>query len=598
MKSAAIGRMRSRWFQRMLAGTATILLLVFAPSPVDGSGDAPAALNNNAATDTGADEAPAIATDGAGNWVAVWSSDDSLGGTIGTDFDILVATSSNDGESWTDPAPLNTNAASDSSSDEAPHITTDGSGRWVAVWDGVLSNDRDILVANSTDHGATWSPVEVLKDDSIACVPEIQCPPSRWDESARIAVDDSGTWVATWEALTVAGLFEYYRSVAVSSSTDGGVTWSQVQGRGMTQVSHPSVALSPDLATDGAGTWVLAWGSPDDLGGTIGTDFDILISESDNEGATWSDPAPLNPGADSDGSYDSWPSIKFDGLGNAVAAWVSSNDLDATIGTDLDILTARSVDGGATWSLPQPLNSNAASDSGSDSAPRLVVNGDGDWVATWNSTETLGGLIGTDYDIFFARSSDLGTSWSPGETLNSNAATDAGDDVAPQIETDGNGNWLSVWQSGDDLGATIGADEDILYVRCAEWEAGPDGDGISEACDNCPSWFNPGQELPPWPIAADDADCDGSSAADENYFGTDPDAACGFAAGGEAASENWPADLAPSNDINIADVLALKAPFGLSVPPASPRFDLALSGSINIADVLALKPIFGGSCTP
>ena len=33
-----------------------------------------------------------MATDGAGNWVAVWQSNDSLGDTIGTDFDILYAT--------------------------------------------------------------------------------------------------------------------------------------------------------------------------------------------------------------------------------------------------------------------------------------------------------------------------------------------------------------------------------------------------------------------------------------------------------------------------------------------------------------------------
>ena len=32
-----------------------------------------------------------MATDGAGSWVAVWYSNDSLGETIGSDFDILVS---------------------------------------------------------------------------------------------------------------------------------------------------------------------------------------------------------------------------------------------------------------------------------------------------------------------------------------------------------------------------------------------------------------------------------------------------------------------------------------------------------------------------
>ena len=34
-----------------------------------------------------------MTTDGAGNWVAVWDSADTLGGAIGTDSDILVARS-------------------------------------------------------------------------------------------------------------------------------------------------------------------------------------------------------------------------------------------------------------------------------------------------------------------------------------------------------------------------------------------------------------------------------------------------------------------------------------------------------------------------
>jgi len=53
---------------------------------------APAALNTNAATDSGNDAAPQVTTDRTGNRVAIWSSADGLGGTVGTDADILVAT--------------------------------------------------------------------------------------------------------------------------------------------------------------------------------------------------------------------------------------------------------------------------------------------------------------------------------------------------------------------------------------------------------------------------------------------------------------------------------------------------------------------------
>ena len=82
---------------------------------------APAALNTNAASDAGRDIFEQVTTDGQGTWVAVWQSRDSLGDTISTDWDILVARSTDGGVTWTAPAALNTNAGSDASW-ECPQI--------------------------------------------------------------------------------------------------------------------------------------------------------------------------------------------------------------------------------------------------------------------------------------------------------------------------------------------------------------------------------------------------------------------------------------------------------------------------------------------
>lgn len=49
------------------------------------------------------------------------------------------------------------------------------------------------------------------------------------------------------------------------------------------------------------------------------------------------------------------------------------DDLGATIGTDSDILIARSSDAGVTWTAPVALNANAASD-GSASEPISLEN--------------------------------------------------------------------------------------------------------------------------------------------------------------------------------------------------------------------------------
>ena len=303
----------------------------------------PEALNTNAGSDSGEDFYPQMTTDGAGNWVAVWQSSDSLGGTIGTDYDILVSRSTDAGGTWTAPAALNTNAGSDSGADNRPQVTTDGGGNWVAVWP-----------------------------------------------------------------------------------------------------------------------------SGDSLGGTIGTDPDILVSRSTDAGGTWTDPAALNTNAGSDSRPDFGPEVATDGAGNWVAVWHSYDSLGGPIGIDADILVSRSADAGVTWTAPVALNTNAGTDSGDDLVPRIVTDGTGNWAAVWFSEDNLGGTIGTDRDILVSRSADAGSTWTAPAALNTNAGSDTGDDRHVQLTTDGAGNWVAVWWSTDDLGGTIGTDDDILVSRSAD----------------------------------------------------------------------------------------------------------------------------------
>src|SRR3990170_6286600 len=157
----------------LLAALALLLALAGGGSPASATTPPPpAALNTNAAADTGVDEYAQLTTDGAGNWVAVWESSDDLGGTVGTDKDILVARSTDNGVSWTLPAKLNSNAGSDSGDDYRPQVTTDGAGNWVAVWGstenlgGTIGTDWDTLVARSTDNGSTWTAPAVLNSNA------------------------------------------------------------------------------------------------------------------------------------------------------------------------------------------------------------------------------------------------------------------------------------------------------------------------------------------------------------------------------------------------------------------------------------------------
>jgi hypothetical protein len=138
---------------------------------------------------------------------------------------------------------------------------------------------------------------------------------------------------------------------------------------------------------------------------------------------------------------DFWAQVTTDGLGVWVAVWHSLGSLDGTIGTDRDILVARSTDDGATWTAPVALNTNAATDSGYDAVAQVTTDGLGAWVAVWVSDDSLGDTIGTDFDILVARSTDDGATWTAPVALNTNATSDSGDDFAhmfsPQVTTDG-----------------------------------------------------------------------------------------------------------------------------------------------------------------
>jgi hypothetical protein len=439
----------------------------------------PAALNTNAGTDSGYDWYPQVTTDGAGNWIAVWQSRDDLGGTIGTDDDILVSRSTDNGATWTTVQPLNTNAGTDSGDDYWPQVATDGAGNWVAVWysyddlGGAIGTDRDILVSRSTDNGATWTAPAALNTNAGT--------DSGADYSPQVTTDGAGNWVAVWYSdENLGGTIGTDYDILVSRSTNNGATWTAPVALNTNAATDSGNDRSAQVTTDGGGNWVAVWYSGDSLGGTIGTDYDVLVSLSTNNGATWTTVQPLNTNAGTDSGNDRSPQVTTDGAGVWVAVWESGDTLGGTIGTDTDILASRSTNNGATWTTVQPLNTNAVTDSGADYSPQLTTDGAGNWVAVWYSEENLGGTIGTDRDILVSRSTDNGATWTAPAALNTNAGTDSSYDTSPQVTTDGGGNWVAVWDSNDSLGFTIGTDYDILFSRSEfNWNEDADGDGIS-----------------------------------------------------------------------------------------------------------------------
>jgi hypothetical protein len=420
------------------------------------------------------DDSPQLATDGAGNWVAVWKSVGSLGGTIGQDLDILVARSADGGATWTDPVALNTNAASDTGDDLQPQVATDTDGTWIAVWQSrdslgdTIGEDADIVFARSVDDGATWTPPAALYGISVTDQQD------DWDP--QIATDGADNWVVVWNTDRGFNCGQGNdQDVLVVRSADDGASWTQLAPLNTNAACPPGARARqpadglPQVATDGAGNWVAVWRSFNQLGDTISGSADIHVARSVNNGKNWTSPAPVNTNAALDWFPDEWwPQVETDGDGNWVAIWQIEDCVGkapcAEYIEDQDILVSRSMDAGATWEPTTTLNTNAATDSALDARPQVATDGADNWVAVWESDDSLGDTIGTDRDILFSRSSDDGANWTATAALNTNAATDSGNDGLPQVSTDGSGVWLAVWHSTNSLGDTIGEDADILVA--------------------------------------------------------------------------------------------------------------------------------------
>jgi len=427
----------------------------------------PSVLNDNATSDLSGDSGQDIVTDGAGNWIVTWFSSENVGGVSNSDLDIFVSTSSDNGDTWSSVATLNSNATSDSGLDARADIATDGAGFWVAVWyseenfGGIAETDRDIYVALSMDNGSSWSPMKLLNSNGNDDLGD--------DSYPEIATDGRGNWVTVWHSdENLEGNSDGDHEIFVSTSTDLGSTWTTPALVNTNGNFDAGADLYPVLATDRRGVWVAAWHSNENLGGIAESDRDIFSATSFDNGATWSDPILVNTNGNFDSGRDNYCTIDTDGEGTWIVAWDSNENLGSIAETDLDILYAISTDNGATWSAPALINSNGNSDIAGDETVSIAADDNENWVATWRSNEDLSEIRGgIDTDIHFSTSADNGATWSATQILNTNGFFDIGNDFDPFVATDGARKWVTVWRSTENIDTFIDDDLDLFVSHFA-----------------------------------------------------------------------------------------------------------------------------------
>jgi len=145
-------------------------------------------------------------------------------------------------------------------------------------------------------------------------------------------------------------------------------------------------------------------------------------------------------------------------------------------------------------------------------------------------------------------------------------------------------------------GGMFGDSDNLTFNLAIALDA--DTDGVPDANDNCPLWTNAGQTLPPWPVPANDGDCDGFTDAREQHVGTDPAKHCNNTVTANDEADAWPSDFNDSRTTNLSDVILMGASYNKSdgQPGYNQRFDLNGDSAVNLPDVIILGPYYNRSC--
>lgn len=222
----------------------------------------------------------------------------------------------------------------------------------------------------------------------------------------------------------------------VYSSSDGGATWtsgSAMPLRTGATCSDPVLAYAPDgTRVYYAYMDIRQTVSSGPTGTFVTRDFDIVVSSSDDNGATWSAPVtaldadpstirtspPPQTITETGFSYDKpWVGTAVDGDDSDFVYVSATRFRDGAPGLPPSAIAfVRSSDRGFTWTSPTIL------DSGSDAAPStpaVVVQGsrpagglDGEVLVAWYHSGPDGFLNGL-FQIRTRRSGDHGASWDP-----------------------------------------------------------------------------------------------------------------------------------------------------------------------------------------
>jgi hypothetical protein len=256
------------------------------------------------------------------------------------------------------------------------------------------SDDGEIGFSRSTDGGLTWSPVSYISGAVNA---------GKFNQGVNISTGPYGEVYVTWIIYDVWPSDE--KAIGFARSMDGGASFEPAT-RIMTNIRGIRMSgIVKDMRNNGFpsmtvdisggeynGNIYITWTNIGVPGVNTGTDADIYMIRSEDQGTTWSAPVRVNQDPSGQGSKHYFPWITCDPE-NGILSAIFYDDRNVG-GMKCEVFCANSSDAGATWEdfkvsdvsfTPAPIPGLA----GGYMGDYLGISARGGWVyPTWTDNRT------------------------------------------------------------------------------------------------------------------------------------------------------------------------------------------------------------------
>jgi Secretion system C-terminal sorting domain len=219
-------------------------------------------------------------------------------------------------------------------------------GNAYVVWSDFTQGAPPITVSHSTDDGTTWATYQHINTPAAG----------HYSQGCDVAVGPGGLVEVTWANPITGGNYTE-DNIGFATSTDGGVTWTAnnvaydcngVRGN-LANKSGIRVNGFPRIAIDNSGGprngWVYIVTNEKNLA-PAGSDPDIIMHVSTDNGSTWSPGIRVNQDAVNNGIDQYMPAVCVGADGAVNVIYYDSRN---TSTDSAEVYVSRSVDGGATF---------------------------------------------------------------------------------------------------------------------------------------------------------------------------------------------------------------------------------------------------------